>query len=489
MILFYYNYDTNRGKSKLNEKKFKWKYIFIVFALSAIIIISSIMNLKTTFANLTERKPVPDNSDPGQRILVVVPHPDDESLGMAGVIERAVELKRPIKVVIVTDGESYRSAAIALTGHKNPTSRDFYKLGLTRHGESIAAMSVLGLPKSDVIFLGFADGSTRFLWSDFWDNGKPRISGGTNVASSPYKDVYKPGIAYTGQNLENELQNIMKSYKPTDIYYPMADDIHPDHWAVSNFTRYAITALNLNVREHMFLVHHPQWPVPWLLVPNEALLPPTDMKDSNTVWQSFALTKSEESKKELAIKQYKTQIKVMEPFLLAFVRKNELFGTKPVITIPTIDYKPNLYSQNIPYPLLNISTGGVLDQEIYRSADLIKLASFYYDNHLYLGIKTLSPISKNVRYNIEMRLFYKNNIKRIDLGLVNDKLYQYKKANNSLLNSIASKPIINKNILWVKLNIPQKQDLRYIFIGSDSIYKGKLIDKIPWNMYKLSKQA
>lgn len=124
MILFYYNYDTNRGKSKLNKKKFKWKYIFIVFALSVIIIISSIMNLKTTFANLTERKPVPDNNNPGQRILVVVPHRDDESLGMAGVIERAVELKRPIKVVIVTDGESYRSAAIAFTGHKNPTSRD-----------------------------------------------------------------------------------------------------------------------------------------------------------------------------------------------------------------------------------------------------------------------------------------------------------------------------------------------------------------------------
>lgn len=473
----------------MNKKLFKWKYIFITFGLISVIIIASIMNLKTTFANLTEKKPVPNNDDPGQRILVVVPHPDDESLGMAGVIQKAIELKRPIKVVIVTDGESYKKAAQVFTGHINPTPADFYKLGLQRHSESLAAMSVLGLPKNDVIFLGFADGSTRFLWSDFWDNGMPRISGGTNVAYSPYKDVYKPGVAYTGENLENELQDIMKSFKPTDIYYPLADDVHPDHWAVSNFTRYAITALNLNAKEHMFLVHHPQWPVPWLLMPNDSLLPPTDMKDSNTVWHSIPLSKQEEAKKEEAIKQYTSQIKVMEPFLLAFVRKNELFGTKPVITIPEVETKPNLYDKNMPFSLLSIPAGGILDQEIYKSADLTKLASFYYDNHLYIGVQTLSPISKDVRYNIEMRLFYNNSIKRIDLGLINDKLYQYKKANNSLLKSVASRPIIDKNILWIKLNVPQKQDLRYIFLGSDSIYKGRLIDRIPWNLYKISKQA
>lgn len=51
------------------------------------------------------------------------------------------------------------------------------------------------------------------------------------------------------------------------------------------------------------------------------MLPPVDMKDSNTEWQSFDLTPKEIDLKQVAIKQYRTQIDVMEPFLMAFVRK------------------------------------------------------------------------------------------------------------------------------------------------------------------------
>lgn len=177
----------------------------------------------------SEKADIAQNTDPGQRILVIVPHPDDESIGMAGIIQNAVNLKRPIKVIIVTDGESSRMSAIAFTNNENHMPHDFYELGLERQRESMSAMAKLGLPKEDLVFLGFADGSIRFLWSDYWDNGKPRVSGGTQVAYSPYDNVYKHKIAYTGQNLESCLEEIMVSFKPTDIYYPMADDIHPDH--------------------------------------------------------------------------------------------------------------------------------------------------------------------------------------------------------------------------------------------------------------------
>lgn len=464
----------------------KKKHFLIIFLVILAIIVSYVMNLKTTFANFTEKKPVPEYDNPGQRILVIVPHPDDESLGMAGVIQRAVELKEPIKVVIATDGESYKKAAALYSGHNDPTSSDFYKLGLQRQRESIAAMAELGLPKDDVIFLGFADGSTRFLWSEYWDNTHPRVSGGTHVAYSPYSDVYKPGIAYTGNNLENSIQEIIKSFKPTDIYYPIADDVHPDHWAVSNFVRYAITAMNLNVIQHMFLVHHPQWPVPWLLEPNKPQLPPVDMKDSNTNWQIFKLKQSEITKKELALKKYKTQVDAMGPFLMGFVRKNELFGTKPVLIIPVTQTIPDLKQNELPYTLIRIPTGGILSQEIYRSADLTKLAAFYYKNHeLYVGMQSVTPFSRDVTYHLEMRLFYKNNIKRIDLGLIKGRMYEYKNAENSLTHVLIAKPLIYKNRMWVRINIPEKQDLNYIFMGADSIYKGRLIDKIPWNMYKI----
>lgn len=325
------------------------------------------------------------------------------------------------------------------------------------------------------------------MWSQYWDNDRPRVSGGTRVAYAPYDTVYKPGIPYTGQNLVDELTEIIKNFKPTDIYYPLADDIHPDHWAVSNFVRYTITAMNINVREHMFLVHHPQWPVPWMAEENRPMLPPVDMKDSNTEWQSFDLTPKEVDLKRTAIKQYRTQTEVIKPFLMAFVRKTELFATKPVISIPVVDSKPDLQTRTLPHTLLKVYTGGILNGKIYRSAVLTRLGAFYYDNKLYIGLESARPISKKVIYHIEMRLFYKdqNDIKRIDLGVVDEKLYQYKRAENSLTDVIAAKPIIHGNKIWVEVKIPQVNNLRYIFMGADSIYKNRLIDKLPWNMYKI----
>ncbi|EIV99644.1 PIG-L deacetylase family protein [Thermoanaerobacter siderophilus] len=462
--------------------------IYFSLFIALLIGISYIMNWEMAIANFAEKGTLPTFDDPGQRILIIVPHPDDETLGMAGIIQRAVELKRPIKVVIVTSGESYKKAAMSFCGKTNPTPQDFYRFGLARQQESIVAMRVLGLPRQDLIFLGFADGSIRFLWSQYWDNGRPRVSGGIHVAYAPYDTVYKPGIPYTGQNLVNELTEIIKDFKPTDIYYPLADDMHPDHWAVSNFVRYTITAVNINVREHMFLVHHPQWPVPWMAEKNRPMLPPVDMKDSNTEWQSFDLTPKEIDLKQVAIKQYRTQIDVMEPFLMAFVRKTELFATKHVITIPVVDSKPDLQRRALPHTLLKVYTGGMLNEEIYRSAALTRLGAFYYDNKLYIGLESARPISKKVIYHVEMRLFYKdqNDIKRIDLGIVNGKLYQYKRAENSLTDVIAAKPTINGNKIWVEIKIPQVDNLRYIFMGADSIYRNRLIDKIPWNMYKIS---
>ncbi|WP_213995770.1 PIG-L deacetylase family protein [Tepidanaerobacter syntrophicus] len=430
------------------------------------------------------------NTDPGQRILIIVPHPDDESLGTAGIIQKAVNLKRPIKVVIVTDGESSKMSAIAFTDNENPMSHDFYELGLERQKESMSAMAKLGLPKEDLIFLGFADGSIRFLWSDYWDNGKPRVSGGTQVAYSPYSNVYKPKIAYTGQNLENCLAEIMASFKPTDIYYPMADDMHPDHWGVSNFTRYTINALNLKVKEHMFLVHYPHWPSPWFMVSNkhESLLPLSDLKSSNTSWQSLPLDKNEEFNKEMAIRQYKSQMKVTAPFLLTFVRKNELFAVKAPIIVPKETSKPNLSPMNISHPLIVMNGGGLLNQRIHKSADIVKFTAFTYNNDLYLGLESLGPISNKVLYNFELRLFYEKGIKRIDLSLVNGKLRQVRKASNSIVESvITDHPIINKNTLWVKVKIPQEESLRYMFMGANVIYKNNLTDKVPWNIYKLEK--
>ena len=42
---------------------------------------------------------------PGERAIVLAPHPDDETLGCGGTIRLLLKSKRPVKVIFLTSGE------------------------------------------------------------------------------------------------------------------------------------------------------------------------------------------------------------------------------------------------------------------------------------------------------------------------------------------------------------------------------------------------
>ena len=92
-------------------------------------------------------------------LLIFAPHPDDESVGAAGVIQQAIGAGRSVRVVFVTSGDGYPQAASAL--FKKPVHElqrdDFVSLAGTRQLEAVAAATVLGLSPSDVLFLGYPD--------------------------------------------------------------------------------------------------------------------------------------------------------------------------------------------------------------------------------------------------------------------------------------------------------------------------------------------
>ncbi len=80
-------------------------------------------------------------------LLVVAPHADDETLGCAAVMQRAVRAGRRVRVVIVSDGSrSVVSAAISPQ-----------RLAALREDEAVAAVGAFGLGREDVEFLGFPD--------------------------------------------------------------------------------------------------------------------------------------------------------------------------------------------------------------------------------------------------------------------------------------------------------------------------------------------
>lgn len=82
-------------------------------------------------------------------VLILAPHPDDESLGCGGLIADCQARGQPVYVVVLTDGAG-----------SHPKSRAYPAARLTalRAEETRTAMAALGLPPERVEFVGLPDG-------------------------------------------------------------------------------------------------------------------------------------------------------------------------------------------------------------------------------------------------------------------------------------------------------------------------------------------
>lgn len=65
----------------------------------------------------------------GERLLVVAPHPDDETLGAGGLIEHVLAPRGTVLVVFVTGGDGYVEALVHETGQLRPGPADYIACG------------------------------------------------------------------------------------------------------------------------------------------------------------------------------------------------------------------------------------------------------------------------------------------------------------------------------------------------------------------------
>ena len=82
------------------------------------------------------------------RVLVIAPHPDDESLGCGGLIAECCAQGRPPAVVIATDGTG---------SHPHSQLYPPARLRQVREQEARTALQLLGLPMDHLHFLGLRD--------------------------------------------------------------------------------------------------------------------------------------------------------------------------------------------------------------------------------------------------------------------------------------------------------------------------------------------
>jgi len=135
--------------------------------------------------------------------LFVSPHDDDVVIGGGLMILSALKEKVPVHVAVVTDGAM---------GYCSAAEKD--NISEIRRRESFAAFRKLGVPKSNIHWLGFPDCQLTLF-----QGRRPATSGEAGAV-----------MGFTG--LQNSFTELLRRVKPNQVFLPTNADLHPDHQIV-----------------------------------------------------------------------------------------------------------------------------------------------------------------------------------------------------------------------------------------------------------------
>jgi LmbE family N-acetylglucosaminyl deacetylase len=252
-------------------------------------------------------------------IMIISPHPDDESLISAGRVRAAVEAGDTIKIVVVTNGD--------IGGVER---------GLQREGESVAAAQILGLSEQDVIFLGYPDGSMMEIYGAASPTdviasaaGQTQTYGNRGLGGMDFHRFFfgSPG-PYNRVTVEQDIRTLLTNIRPDEVYTVSNFDTHPDHHATALFVTEALAALKRSgalpsTRLYQGLVwpDSPEtWPGASGCEPSTPFPPPP--ADSQHEWKRTLRAVVLANLKCEALQAYTTSI---DQHLLSFARKDEFF--------------------------------------------------------------------------------------------------------------------------------------------------------------------
>ena len=153
-------------------------------------------------------KPEPAPLDPAslaaERILVMAPHPDDESLGCGGLVATLVPLGRRFHFVFVTDGGN---------SHRNSPSWPRPRLARQREEEAVEALRRLGAAQEERTFLRVPDAAMPALTSD------------------------------EGLRASAVLSEVVEGFRPDLVLVPWRRDPHCDHCDTWELTQQALAVM------------------------------------------------------------------------------------------------------------------------------------------------------------------------------------------------------------------------------------------------------
>ncbi|MCE9518575.1 MAG: PIG-L family deacetylase [Verrucomicrobia bacterium] len=217
---------------------------------------------------------------PGTRILVIAPHPDDESLGAGGLIQQALAAGAEVRVIFVTDGDNNPWPQRWLEWRWHIDGECRRRWGARRRAEALRAIEKLGLLKSQAEFFGFPDAEILPRW---------------RKGDAAIMDKFTRTFADW----------------PADVMIPPSPmDRHPDHQGAFHFAQEALRKLKQHPVIFSYLIHPG-----WLAVePSECLL---------------HLTREQQAVKLQAILCHETQTSLSRGRFSSYASPEEAFVAEP----------------------------------------------------------------------------------------------------------------------------------------------------------------
>ncbi len=214
------------------------------------------------------------------RVLVVAPHPDDESLAAGALLQRSLALGGQVRVLFATDGDAnvWPQRLVERRWQIDAAARA--RWGARRRIEALRALTQLGVERSDAVFLGAPD---LGLTERVGPQGRPLVA---------------------------RLAREIESWKPSLVVAPSPRDRHPDHSALAMLLRLALRRIDPPRR--------PRHEIAYVVHGGAAELPPLGLR-------VLRLSGEERWRKRRAILEHRSQLLLSRRRLLAHAGESELF--------------------------------------------------------------------------------------------------------------------------------------------------------------------
>jgi LmbE family N-acetylglucosaminyl deacetylase len=147
-----------------------------------------------------------------ESFLFFAPHDDDSVISLGMIIREARQQDIPVRIIVVTDGQN---GYVSL--HDKPT------IVARRVAETYASYELLGVDRSDIVFLNFPDGGLQnYYGRQVAREGDPADEHGFTGLENHFV-----------RELRRRVMIGAEAVAPTRVFVPSAADYHQDHVAVA----------------------------------------------------------------------------------------------------------------------------------------------------------------------------------------------------------------------------------------------------------------